>query len=92
MVATQFMPPELFGWADDVATYDYDPDRAKQLIAESGVTNLTLTFWYPTDVSRGPTCPTRSGELRAHEGRSRGRRLHHRAALGAVEPRLPRRG
>jgi peptide/nickel transport system substrate-binding protein len=51
-VATQFMPPELFGWAEDVTTYDYDPDLAKQLIAESGVTDLTLEFWYPTDVSR----------------------------------------
>lgn len=51
-LATQFMPPELFGWADDVTTYDYDPELAKQLIAESGVTNLTLPFWYPTDVSR----------------------------------------
>ena len=46
------MPPELFGWADDVTTYDYDPDRARELIAESGVTDLTLPFWYPTDVSR----------------------------------------
>jgi peptide/nickel transport system substrate-binding protein len=51
-IATQFMPPELFGWAEDVTTYDYDPERAKQLIAESGVTDLTLEFWYPTDVSR----------------------------------------
>ncbi len=51
-VATQFMPPELFGWADDVTTYEYDPDEARRLIAESGVTNLTLPFWYPTDVSR----------------------------------------
>jgi peptide/nickel transport system substrate-binding protein len=51
-VATQFMPPELFGWAEDVTTYDYDPELAKQLIAESGVTDLTLQFWYPTDVSR----------------------------------------
>ncbi|HEX5994231.1 MAG TPA: ABC transporter substrate-binding protein [Jiangellales bacterium] len=50
--ATQFMPPELFGWAEDVPTYEYDPDRARQLIEESGVTDLTLQFWYPTDVSR----------------------------------------
>jgi peptide/nickel transport system substrate-binding protein len=50
--ATQFMPPELFGWADDVTTYDYDPDLARDLIAQSGVTNLTLPFWYPTDVTR----------------------------------------
>ena len=52
VIATQFMPPELFGWADDVTTYDYNPDEARRLIAASGVTNLTLPFWYPTDVSR----------------------------------------
>lgn len=52
VVATQFMPPDLFGWADDVPTYDYDPDRARELIEESGVEDLTLQFWYPTDVSR----------------------------------------
>ena len=51
-VATQFMPPDLFGYADDVTEYEYDPERAQQLIAESGVTDLTLDFWYPTDVSR----------------------------------------
>ncbi len=51
-IATQFMPPELFGWADDVTVYDYDPEEAQRLIAESGVTDLTLQFWYPTDVSR----------------------------------------
>jgi peptide/nickel transport system substrate-binding protein len=51
-IATQFMPPELFGWADDVTVYDYDPEEAERLIAESGVTDLTLQFWYPTDVSR----------------------------------------
>jgi peptide/nickel transport system substrate-binding protein len=50
--ATQFMPPELFGWAEDVPTYEYDPERAQELIAESGVEDLTLEFWYPTDVSR----------------------------------------
>ena len=51
-VATQFMPPELFGYAEDVPTYDYDVERAKQLLAESGVSNPTLEFWYPTNVSR----------------------------------------
>ncbi|WP_298324139.1 ABC transporter substrate-binding protein [Haloactinopolyspora sp.] len=51
-VATQFMPPELFGYAEDVPTYEYDPELAKQLIAESGETNLDIEFWYPTDVSR----------------------------------------
>jgi len=52
VVATQFMPPEVIGYADDVTEYPYDPDRARQLIEESGVTNPTVEFWYPTDVSR----------------------------------------
>ncbi|TFV66686.1 ABC transporter substrate-binding protein [Blastococcus sp. CT_GayMR20] len=50
--ATQFMPPTVDGWADDVTTYEYDPDRAKQLLAEAGATGTTLRFFYPTDVSR----------------------------------------
>ncbi len=51
-VAKEFMPPELFGYADDVPAYDYNVDKAKALIAESGVKDLTLEFFYPTDVSR----------------------------------------
>lgn len=51
-VATQFQPPLVFGHSDSVPTYDYDPAKAKQLIAESGVANPTLEFWYPSDVSR----------------------------------------
>ncbi|MCW2544004.1 MAG: transporter substrate-binding protein [Frankiales bacterium] len=51
-VAKEFMPPQLFGYSQDVTTYDYNPDTAKRLIAESGVKNPTLTFWYPTGVSR----------------------------------------
>lgn len=51
-VATQFMPPAVQGWADDVPKYEYNPDRARQLIRESGVSNLTIEFAYPTDVSR----------------------------------------
>ena len=51
-VATQFMPPELFGYASDVPEYEYDVEKAKALIAESGVANPTIEFWYPTGVSR----------------------------------------
>jgi peptide/nickel transport system substrate-binding protein len=53
IVATQFQPPDLFGWNPDVPKYDYNPAKARQLIAESGVTNPTIEFWYPTGVSRG---------------------------------------
>jgi peptide/nickel transport system substrate-binding protein len=51
-VAKEFMPPAVKGYGDDVPTYNYDPEKAKTLIKESGVTNLTLEFAYPTDVSR----------------------------------------
>jgi peptide/nickel transport system substrate-binding protein len=63
-VATQFMPPELFGYAEDVPTYDYDPEKARQLIAESGVPNPTLDFWFPTDVTR-PYMPDPAANFQA---------------------------
>lgn len=51
--AQEFMPPGLSGYEESVTKYDYDPAKAKRLIQESGVTDLTLEFWYPTDISRG---------------------------------------
>jgi len=51
-VAKEFMPPQLFGYAPDVTEYAYSPDKARQLIATSGVANPTIEFWYPTSVSR----------------------------------------
>ncbi len=51
-VATNFLPPSVDGWADDVTTYDYDPERARELLTEAGEEDLTLKFFYPTDVSR----------------------------------------
>ena len=53
VVATQFMPPEVVGYADDVTTYEYDPEKAKQILQDAGYTlPVALEFWYPTDVSR----------------------------------------
>ncbi len=53
VVATQFMPPEVVGYADDVTTYEYDPEKAKQILTDAGYTlPVALEFWYPTDVSR----------------------------------------
>ncbi|TDC48266.1 ABC transporter substrate-binding protein [Jiangella ureilytica] len=52
VVANQFLPPEQWGYNDGIEGYEYDPELAKQLIADSGETNLTLEFWYPADVSR----------------------------------------
>ncbi len=53
VLATQFQPPEIFGYADDVVTYDYDPEKSKQLLEQAGLTlPVEIEFWYPTDVSR----------------------------------------
>ncbi|MBF9133528.1 ABC transporter substrate-binding protein [Plantactinospora sp. S1510] len=51
-VATQFMPDTVEGWNSSVTTYDYNVEKAKQLLAEAGATNLTLKFHYPTEVTR----------------------------------------
>jgi peptide/nickel transport system substrate-binding protein len=51
-VAKEFMPPEVAGYADDVTTYNYDPAKAKALLAQAGESNLTLNFYWPTEVSR----------------------------------------
>jgi len=52
-VATQFMPPELFGYSDGVTTYEYDPDEATRLLEEAGYdVPVQLDFAYPTDVER----------------------------------------
>ncbi|MDT9592308.1 ABC transporter substrate-binding protein [Nocardioides zeae] len=50
--ATQFVPELVDGYADDVATYDYDPDEARRLLEEAGVAGSTITFNYPTNISR----------------------------------------
>jgi peptide/nickel transport system substrate-binding protein len=52
-VAKEFMPSSLFGYADDVQTYTYDPAKAKSLLQKAGVSMpLKVDFWYPTDISR----------------------------------------
>ncbi|HEX6989542.1 MAG TPA: ABC transporter substrate-binding protein, partial [Bacillota bacterium] len=41
------MAPSLFGYCP-VGAYEYDPDRARQLLAEAGAENVTLDFIAPT--------------------------------------------
>jgi peptide/nickel transport system substrate-binding protein len=65
-VAKEFMPPELFGYSEDVPEYPYDPAKAKQLLAEAGVTNPTIEFWYPTNVSR-PYMPQPEANFQAFQ-------------------------
>ncbi|PRB10849.1 ABC transporter substrate-binding protein [Microbacterium sp. MYb62] len=53
--AIEFVPEVVNGYNPDVTTYDYDPEKAKSLLAEAGYTEanpLKLTFNYPVNVSR----------------------------------------
>ena len=51
-VATQFMPETVDGFAPGLEPIPYDPARARALLAEAGQENLTLNFYYPTEVTR----------------------------------------
>jgi peptide/nickel transport system substrate-binding protein len=53
VVAKQMMPPEVEGYADSVTEYEHDPEKAKQLLQQAGLTlPVEIEFWYPSDVSR----------------------------------------
>ena len=51
-VALEFYPDTVDGWTDTVEKYDYNPEMAKQMLADAGYADLTIDFWWPTEVSR----------------------------------------
>ena len=52
-VADEFMPPQVVGYSKTVPKYTYNPEKAKQLLQQAGLTlPVEVEFWYPTDVSR----------------------------------------
>lgn len=57
VAAIEYMPDSVNGYNPNVTKFDYDPAKAKALLAEAGQSNLTLKFAYPTGVSR-PYMPT----------------------------------
>jgi peptide/nickel transport system substrate-binding protein len=49
----QFLPgPDVDGFTDAVEKHEYDPQKAKSLLAEAGAENLKLKFYVPTEVTR----------------------------------------
>lgn len=47
IVASQFMPPVIFGYTPEVPWYDYDPEMAQQILEEEGVLpgfETTITY------------------------------------------------
>jgi peptide/nickel transport system substrate-binding protein len=51
LVLKNWTPPGT-PFAKELTLPEYNPDKAKQLITESGVTDLSFDFWYPSDVTR----------------------------------------
>src|SRR5829696_1260997 len=51
-VATQFIPDTVEGYNKSLQPIPYDPNKAKQLLAEAGVPNLEVQFYWPSEVTR----------------------------------------
>ena len=45
------LPPVLWSFTPDIKQYDFNVDQAKALLAEAGVTNLSVNFWVPSSGS-----------------------------------------
>ena len=63
LVPSNWAPPGTL-FAKELAFPAFDPAAAKQLIADSGVTDLAFDFYYPSDVSRA-YMPDPKGEFEA---------------------------
>ena len=63
LVPSNWAPPGT-AFVNELALPTYDPAKAKALIAESGVTDLSFDFWYPSDVTRA-YMPDPKGEFEA---------------------------
>ncbi|MFQ5855453.1 MAG: ABC transporter substrate-binding protein [Anaerolineae bacterium] len=47
-VATQMLPPSLWGYDETVEDYPFDPDRARELLAAAGLPEpFEVDLWYP---------------------------------------------
>ena len=77
------------GYASDIQPIPYDPERAKALLAEAGQSNLTVNFYYPTEVTR-PYMPNPTNIFTAMPGEPAPGGDHGERGAAAVERRLPR--
>lgn len=48
VAAVNPIPPTLWGYNDRIAPYRYDPEAARRLLTEAGITEgMTVDLWYP---------------------------------------------
>jgi peptide/nickel transport system substrate-binding protein len=66
-VANQFIPPSLFGNAKKgVPTYNYDPNKSKQLLQQAGLKlPVKVDFWYPGAGGNRPYMPQQINNFQA---------------------------
>lgn len=46
IVASQFMPPVIFGYTPEVSWYEFDPETAATMVAEAGYADVTVDLAY----------------------------------------------
>jgi len=51
-VATQFIPDTVDGYDKSLQAIPFDTAKAKSLLAEAGATELTVNFYWPSEVTR----------------------------------------
>ncbi|HXF83105.1 MAG TPA: ABC transporter substrate-binding protein [bacterium] len=57
------MPPTIWGYNDAVKPYEYNPERARQLLAEAGYPNgITTELWWPNRARPYLTQPQKIAE------------------------------
>jgi dipeptide transport system substrate-binding protein len=44
--AKNFIPPTIWGYNDSIQNFPYDPDKAKKMLADAGVTSLDSDLWW----------------------------------------------
>lgn len=57
------VPPGIVGYRPDVAPLAYDPDLARKLLKEAGVSKLSLTLWYRDEAQNSEIASSARSDL-----------------------------